>query len=130
MKEKKQTISTFFFLIVGFVVIFATFILVAKERKRAVGIQKEIEILVQEAVEIEKEGNILKEKISYLSTKDFYEREAKENLNYQKEGEDVVIIRRPIKEKKIESEGEVKGEIVVREPHYKVWWRYFFGNKK
>lgn len=128
MKEKKQTISTFFFLIVGFIVIFATFILVAKERKRAVGIQKEIEILVQEAAEIEKEGNILKEKISYLSTRDFYEREAKENLNYQKEGENVVIIRRPIKEEKIENEGEVLGDVKIKEPHYKVWWRYFFGD--
>ena len=117
----------FFFLIVGFAAIFATFILVAKERKRAAGIQKEIEVLVQEAAEVEREGNVLKEKISYLSTEDFYEREAKENLNYQKEGEEVVIIRRPIKEKEVVDEGEVKGEVAVRELHYKVWWRYFFG---
>ncbi len=128
MKEKKQTIKTLFFLIVGFAAIFATFILVAKERKRAAGIQKEIEVLVQEAAEVEREGNALKEKISYLSTEDFYEREAKENLNYQKEGEEVVIIRRPIKDKESVEEGEVKGEIVEKEPHYKVWWRYFFGN--
>lgn len=130
MKEKKRTISTLFFLIVGFTAIFVTVILVVKERKRSVGIQEEIESLVQEAADVEREGNALKEKISYLSTEDFYEREAKENLNYQKEGEEVVIIRRPIKEKDIINEGEVKGEILVNEPHYKVWWRYFFGNKK
>lgn len=126
MKEKKQKISTLFFLVVGFTAIFATFVLVAKERERANKIQGEIEVLVKEVAEVEKEGNALKEKISYLSTEDFYEREAKENLNYQKEGEEVVIIRRPIKENKVVDEGEVKRESSVKEPHYKIWWRYFF----
>ncbi len=127
MKKNKQTIKTLFFLIVGLTAIFVTFVLVAKERDRASSIQKEIEILTKEAGEIEREGNALKEKISYLSTEDFYEREAKENLNYQKEGEEVMIVRRSAKEEKTVVEGEVAGEVIEKEPHYKVWWRYFFG---
>ena len=52
----------------------------------------------------------------------------KENLNYQKEGEEVMIIRRPIREEEEIVEGEVAGEVVEKESHYKVWWRYFFGS--
>ena len=128
MKDKKQTISTFFFLIIGIATIFTTFILVAKERKRATKIQQEIAILGKEAAEIERRNNALKEKISYLNTEGFYKREAKEKLNYQKEGEQVVIIRRSIQENVGEIDNIQEG-IEAEESHYKIWWRYFFGEK-
>lgn len=128
MKDKKQTISTFFFLTIGIAIIISVLFLVAKERKRATKIQQEISALGKEAAEIERRNNALKEKISYLSTENFYKREAKEKLNYQKEGEQVVIIRRPIRVGEPKNDEIDVEEVKIEEPNYKIWWRYFFTN--
>lgn len=128
MKEKKQTISALFFLVVGCLAIFTTFYFVAEWKKKETNIQKMVAELNKEREIVEKKNNVLKEKISYLSTEDSNERLAKENLNYQKDDEKVVIIRRPIEEVKAESgeEKTVNGNL-EKEPHFKVWWKYFFG---
>jgi cell division protein FtsB len=128
VKEKKQTISTLFFLVVGCLAILTTFYFVAEWKKKETNIQKMVAELNKEREVVEKKNNVLKEKISYLSTEDSSERLAKENLNYQKDDEKVVIIRRPIEEVKAESGEEKKVNVnEEKKPHFKVWWKYFFG---
>lgn len=127
MKEKKRTISTLFFLIVGCVAIFTTFYLIADMKKKESSLQKMMASLSEEKESVEKQNNLLKEKISYLNTDESNEREAKENLNYKNEDEKVVIIRRPIKEVKATSDDEQVIEKTEKDPNFKVWWKHFFG---
>ena len=124
MSSGFRTIATFIFFICGITVIVVTLVLVVKERKRAHVIQNEIYALEQEKQRYEHENVELQDKVAYLQSEHSYEKEAKK-LNYKKQGEHVVIVRRSRQEKKIE-------EFVAQEQegthleHYQIWLNYFF----
>lgn len=101
----------------------------SKEMKRSSQIEEEINVLRREAEKIRSDNQNMKERIAYFETREFQEREAKEKLNFQKEGEKVVVVR-PSQFQEIKDGGDVQGgESAKTEeaiPNYKKWLNYFF----
>jgi len=124
MSNGFRTIVTFIFFVCGIVVIAVTLILVVKERKRAHIIQNEIYSLEQEKERYEHENIELQDKVAYLQSEHSYEKEAKK-LNYKKQGENVVIVRRSRNENKKEEE-IVNEQEDIQLKHHQIWLSYFF----
>ncbi len=126
MNSNFRTIATFLFLIAGIAVIVITFVLIAKERKRAHVIQDEIYALEQEKKQYEHENIELQDKVAYLKSEHSYEKEAKK-LNYKKQGEHVVIVRRAREQVDDfnDSETIIQGQ-EEQKTHYDIWLSYFF----
>lgn len=109
---------------------------VAQETYRREQIQKEIEDLRVQAEKKERDNQKLQGLIDYFQTSDFKEKEAKETLSVQKEGENVVLVKEPIvsEKEKIEMEEqrvetEAKKAILKKEDsrsNLRKWWDYFF----
>lgn len=107
-----------------------------KEVQRGDAIQEEIMKLRSEQQKIRRDNIFLQERIEYLKTDDFQEQEAKEKLNYHKEGEKVVIIKseteEPPKTESVagvwRSVGENSGQtnVTFPVPPYRKWWQHFF----
>jgi cell division protein FtsB len=99
-----------------------------QEGKRNKEINDEIRIMQEEAERIRRDNKDLRSKISYFETPDYQEKVAKEKLNLQKEGEQVVIIKpSPSAGTREDAFGlestEVSGD---SRPNYRKWWDYFF----
>lgn len=124
MSNSFRTIATFIFFVCGIAVIAVTLILVVKERKRAHIIQNEIYALEQEKKRYEHENIELQDKVAYLQSEHSYEKEAKK-LNYKKQGENVVIVRRSRNEDEKEEEVIHEQEDIQLE-HHQIWLSYFF----
>ena len=95
-------------------------------------IEAEIEKLESEAMKIEKENNLLRDRISYFESRDFAEKEAKEKLNMQKPDENVVVVKtKIIPEKMEEKEPEsIEEKIPIAEVSNVIkWWNYFFSHE-
>lgn len=117
-------------LIVFFIlVIIALFgYVLSKEIRKKNQVKNEIDSLRREAENIKKENMAMEERISYLNSQDYQEREARERLSLQSPDEKVVIF----------SPGPEKKEIISNEiisipnaksnplPNYQKWWNYFF----
>ncbi len=107
---------------------------VAQETYRREQIQKEIEDLRVQAEKRERENQKLQGLIDYFQTSDFKEKEAKETLSVQKEGENVVLVKEPtisekekieMEEKKVEEEAAIPKKEDSRS-NLRKWWDYFF----
>lgn len=128
-KKMKKTVLFFITIIIGISLTFLILFLASKEAARNQEIEKEIETFKQEAEKIKRNNLELEEKISYFETLEYQEKIAKEKLNLQKEGENVVIVK-PVPEPK---ENEIQDKIPepaeeIKLPVYKKWWNYFFGS--
>ncbi len=127
MSSGFRTIITFIFLVCGIAVIIVTLVLFVKEKKRAYVIQNEIHKLQQEKKRYEHDNNALQAEITYLQSEHSYEKEAKK-LNYKKQGEHVVIVRRSPRNK----ENEDKDKSIKKQDetqslkHQEIWLNYFF----
>jgi len=101
-----------------------------QEFRRGQAVQREIDQLVQEGSQIRQENASLKDNIEYFKTNDFEEREAKEKLNYQANGERVVVFQAsadPVEKKVSFSENTGSTDTVIfRKPNYRLWWEQFF----
>ena len=124
MSNGFRTIATFIFFVCGIAVIVVTLVLVVKERKRAFVIQNEIYALEQEKKRYEHENIELQDKVEYLQSEHSYEKEAKK-LNYKKQGEHVVIVRRSLEEEEKE-EDVIDKQDDVNLTHHQIWLSYFF----
>ncbi len=124
--KKKSILLIILFIVVFFAGVFVVYS-AFNELSQNSQIEKEIESLKREAEKIQKNNTELREKIAYFETPEFQERIAKEKLNLQKEGENVVIVkhnsssREEFKEN-TPSQNHLSPEI----PNWKKWWRYFF----
>lgn len=104
-----------------------------KESERNREIAEEIRDLQDEARRIDQENRKLNDRIEYLQSDTFREREAKRVLEYQKAGEKVVFIRDRVSASgsvpDISSPGEsfVLGASKDAESNPLKWWREFFG---
>ncbi len=127
MSSGFRTIITFIFFICGIAVIVLTLILIVKEKRRAHVIQNEIYTLEQEKKYYEHENMEWQDKIAYLKSEHSYEKEAKK-LNYKKQGEHVVIVRRSPQNKQ-DANSIVLGQKKNQLKHYQIWLNYFFNNK-
>jgi len=107
-----------------------------QEFRRGQAVDREILKLKEESNRIRQENTLLKNNIEYLKTDDFQKREAKSELNYQENGERVVMFQpgTSVHSESQPSEGKVsfsesKSEtpsVIFRKPNYQVWWEQFF----
>lgn len=97
---------------------------IAKKRQ----IQSQISQLQREAEKISRDNALTQNKIAYLESKDYQEREAKDKLNLQSPDENVVLVKPTIvKENKTE---EKVSPATPPQPEKisnpEKWWEYFF----
>jgi cell division protein FtsB len=93
-------------------------------------VKKEIERLRLEAEAIENKNFQIREKIAYLESREFLEKEAKDKLNLQREGENLIVIKPgPLREKSSEEEDfsqKEGGSSGIQKTNCEKWWDYFF----
>jgi cell division protein FtsB len=96
----------------------------AKERQ----IQNQINQLQQEAEKINRENVLAQNRIAYLESKDYQEREAKDKLNLQSPDENVVLVKPTIvKENKTEEKVFLANPPQPKKISNSVkWWEFFF----
>lgn len=128
MIEKKQLIRGVMVLVC---ILMIWFIYVSwKQIERNRRIESEVTTLQKEAEKIRRENETLSEKISYFSSADFREQEAKEKLGMKKVDETVVVIKpRPVDEiapPENQEERISTNDGSSDEPNYIKWWRLFF----
>lgn len=104
---------------------------VYREIRKKEAVQKEIRALQEEAAKISRENSDITERIAYLESRDYKEREAKEKLNLQKPGETVVVITPgPSKEEIVENSNREKRILEIagiqEKSNPEKWWDYFF----
>jgi len=127
-EKNKKSFLPKLVLICGFFVLATVSFFLAKEYYRKKQIQNEITGLEQEAAKINRDNLAIQEKIAYLQSRDFQEREAKDKLNLQSPDENVVVIKPGVaKEQKIEAENEnILQPVPESIPNPQKWWKYFF----
>lgn len=110
------------------IVSFITFY-ITKESSKKKQIQNEIAALQKEAEKIGRENADIRDKIAYLQSKDYQEREAKDKLNLQNPNETLVVIKpNTVKEAAPPKEEPSKPlpPMPPSGPNYIKWWNYFF----
>lgn len=131
--RKYEKGSTTSFLVIG-IIFLALAILglfgysISKERAKKKEVEKSILSLKAQADNIRRENMALNDRVSYLSSKDYQEVQAKDKLNLQSPGENVVIITPRNSAQKTVSQPTKKeaAEESAAEPNYKKWLAYFF----
>jgi len=104
-----------------------------KEIKKKRAVQATIESLQEEVARIDKENSATAQKIAYLESSDYKEREAKDKLNLKSPDENVVVIK-PSSSQKITLNEDVSSRNTPQiriENSYALsnpqkWWNYFF----
>lgn len=125
--KKNATIGSLLVILFGVSVAFIIMIATSKERTRITGIQQEITTLQEKADRINGENKDLQEKIAYFETDEYKEREAKEKLNYQKEGERVVIVKSRSQQGHDDQEQTPTQDVIEEDvPIYLKWWHQYF----
>lgn len=142
--RKKENLLKSFFLnqitltLLGLLVIFLISFPLARKVSKQYKVNKEIEELKAEIAEVESKNSDLKKLLAYLDSDQFIEEQAKEKLNYKKEGEEVVVIKKqgeensssPTKPEESDNIYNVKGlekfTPIKGESNLKKWVRYFF----
>ncbi|MBI2426468.1 MAG: septum formation initiator family protein [Candidatus Kerfeldbacteria bacterium] len=111
----------------GAIIVVLFGVAVTKELLRRYEINKEITALEQQAAELESRQQELSGLIEYFQSDAFKEREARERLGLQREGESVVVLPN------IESTqtGTIAGDRTIvseqkNQSNMRKWWDYFF----
>lgn len=127
-EKKSGSLLAKIFLLAGVVVLFFAVAAVFKQTQKKKQIQKEIKKIEEEAERINRENTDLQEKIAYLESRDYQEKEAKDKLNLQASGEQVVVIKPSIVKEAVNSNENppVKTEETPKISNPKKWWDYFF----
>jgi cell division protein FtsL len=97
---KTKFLSSRIFIIIGICLLVFIGFSLGKETYRNYQIQKEIQTLEEEISGLKKDNNNLTHLIKYFKTESYQEKEARQKLGLQKEGEKVVVIT----EENLESE--------------------------
>lgn len=96
-------------------------------------IQKEIEDLETQISQLKQKNDDMKNLISYLSSTDFKEREAREKLNLQKSDEKMIILRKDIvpSERLPESSADSSSQNPPKDDssNFQKWWKFFFAKE-
>lgn len=90
-------------------------------------ITNEVAALEAEARRMKIENQTLEERISYFSTKEFREQEARQKLGLKKADELVVAIKEEGREESLrqESESTETPSTEIQKPNYYKWWELF-----
>lgn len=120
----KKFYSQFSIVLGIFILVFIS-VSLAKEIVRRYEVSREISALKSEIQRLESRNTELNQLISFFSTEEFLEQEARTRLNLQKIGEKVMIIPdvRKLGEEEIKSNLELSLSNPAR------WWNYFFAEQ-
>ncbi len=98
------------------------------EWRRGSDIAQDIGSLEATNRSLETENASLTDRIGYLKTDNFREQEGKRKFNYQRVGEQVVVIQpAPSVAAAPAPESVAAAEVSFPRPVYRAWWEYFFG---
>ncbi|MEK9156348.1 MAG: septum formation initiator family protein [Patescibacteria group bacterium] len=86
---------------------------------------QEIKKMGERIAGLEEGIKFMEYEINYYKTDSFKEKEAREKLGYRAPDEKVISLPLDKPEDKILDEPQ--GEIVIKTPNYRLWWKYFFG---
>lgn len=86
---------------------------------------KDIEAEEEKVAVLEDEILGMRNEINYFQTQSFKEKEAREKLGYKAPGEKVLSLPMDKEEEKV-ADKEL-GEVEIKTPNYRIWWKYFFG---
>lgn len=123
-----NTLIRFLLIAVALGAIIMISLALTQETYRRYQIQKEIEDLKTQAEKKERDNQKLSSMLEYFKTQDFQEKEAKEKLSVQKEGEKVLMVTGDRNsETKTEEEVQAANEPKKDErTNPRKWWDYFF----
>ena len=126
--KKLYTIGSVIGLLGGSALIIVIAIAAVRQTHHTNTIEQEIARLQAEADRITRNNALLNDRIAYFSSREFQEREAKEKLGLQKEGERIVMIRPSISQEASEEQSLLDSQPAPIEdiPNYKKWWVIFF----
>lgn len=132
--QNKKSIRFFsgLFFVAGLAVLVMIGVSLGKETYRKRQIQTEIESLQAEIDKVGQENSDLANLISYLSSQEFQEKEAREKLNLQKEDEKMVVLRKDAASQntqKTNGEEESVKNPEDNTPNWKKWLDLFFSKK-
>lgn len=85
---------------------------------------KEIETQRDKIIAMEKEIVLLENQNNYYQTTSYKEKEAREKLGFKGIGEKVVSI--PLDKKEEKNADSSLGEVEIKIPNYRLWWKYYF----
>lgn len=125
---KSTTFITKIIIIPALLLVIFILTAVTRETYKKNQIQKEIDSLQAKAQQIEKENLAIQEKIAYFDSSNYKEKEAKDKLNLQDPGENVVVIK-PSVAKEAQIEQKTSSDLPAGEPKIPnpaKWWDYFF----
>ncbi len=129
-RPKKKSILVKIGLVAGTVVLVLIIISIAKEIYQKNQIQKQIDELQQEAEKINKNNSSLQDKIAYLGSQDYQEKEAKDTLDLQSPGENVVVVQPSAAKESLDNNPEAVPNIpapqAAETSNPVKWWNYFF----
>jgi len=120
------------FFIVGLTILVLIGVSLGKEAYRKRQIQKEIEGLEAQISQLGQENSDMQNLISYLSSTDFQEKEAREKLNLQKSDEKMIVLRKDVVPQNNQPTGSGENSQVQPgdgTPNWQKWWKHFFENK-
>jgi cell division protein FtsB len=127
-KNKKKSFISKIVIFLGVITLVFIGLSIYGETSKKTQIQNQIEQLQQEAEKISRENSLTQDRIAYLESKDYQEKEAKDKLNLQSPNENVVIVKPTIAQDKKNEEESAQTAPPVPEkiPNPEKWWNYFF----
>lgn len=128
-KAKSKSLWVKFVLVAGAVALIFIAVAIYREVAKKKEIQEKIEQLQQEAEKISRANALTQDKIAYLESRDYQEREAKDKLNLQSPDEQTVIIKPTLVEKENKIETVDLSSVPPAAPQTSnpiKWWNYFF----
>ncbi len=123
--------------IIGLVIILFISFPLAKNISKQYKINNEIKLLQEEISQLNGKNENLKNLISFLESDQFIDEEARKNLNFKKEGENVVIIKNNISTT-AKNPNEINSKYMINQPkkeqkkrlsNPEKWLKYFFWAK-
>ncbi|MFA5871200.1 MAG: septum formation initiator family protein [Parcubacteria group bacterium] len=120
------------FFLGGLTVLVLIGISLGKETYRKHQIQKEIDELQSQIEGLNKENSQLGDLLSYLSSSDYQEKEAREKLNLQKADEKMIVLQKEIGAQQSKNENVNSNEqapVEDNSPNWQKWWKFFFTPK-
>ncbi|MDD3486783.1 MAG: septum formation initiator family protein [Candidatus Moranbacteria bacterium] len=136
-EEKTNTAAKIFsgiFFLAGFVILALIGVSLGKKIYRKNQTQKEIEKLQAQIQELKQDNDNMDGLISYLSSTDFQEKEAREKLSLQKNDEKMIVLQKDaVQPEKSESDSDQNKNQLATEPNntpnWQKWLNFFFENK-